>query len=99
MKRNSALIRKLKALSEESRQSILDDIAKTNQSKVGRWGGGGGGGGDSGWGWAGLADSLKLDVSVCLQPQYPLRCPTPARTLLLTLPDLAPTPAPACRSM
>jgi hypothetical protein len=44
---------------------------------------------------AGVADSLKLDVSVCLQPQYPLRCPTPARTL----PDLAPTPAPACRSM
>ena len=40
MKRNSALIRKLKALSEESRQSILDDIAKTNQSKVGRRGGG-----------------------------------------------------------
>ncbi|EFN54863.1 hypothetical protein CHLNCDRAFT_134932 [Chlorella variabilis] len=35
MKRNSALIRKLKALSEESRRSVLDDISKTNQSKRG----------------------------------------------------------------
>ncbi len=35
MKRNTALTRKLKQLSEESKQSILDDIAKTNQSKVG----------------------------------------------------------------
>lgn len=34
MKRNSAIIRKLRALSEESRASLLDDIAKTNQSKV-----------------------------------------------------------------
>lgn len=35
MKRNSALIRKLRTLSEESRAALLDDIAKTNQSKVG----------------------------------------------------------------
>jgi hypothetical protein len=34
MKRNTALTRKLKQLSEESKQSILDDIAKTNQSKA-----------------------------------------------------------------
>ena len=63
MKRNSALIRKLKALSEESRQSILDDIAKTNQSKVGRRGLavvrrraglGWAGLGWAGLGWAGL---------------------------------------------
>ncbi|KAL4452134.1 hypothetical protein ABPG75_007796 [Micractinium tetrahymenae] len=33
MKRNSALIRKLRTLSEESRAALLDDIAKTNQSK------------------------------------------------------------------
>jgi hypothetical protein len=43
MKRNTALIRKLRALSEESRQSVLDDIAKTNQSKVGPAGGEGDG--------------------------------------------------------
>lgn len=41
MKRNSALIRKLKSLSEESRRGVLDDIAKTNQSKVGSRGKGG----------------------------------------------------------
>lgn len=35
MKRNSALIRKLRTLSEEARAALLDDIAKTNQSKVG----------------------------------------------------------------
>lgn len=35
MKRNSALIRKLRTLSEESHRGVLDDIAKTNQSKVG----------------------------------------------------------------
>lgn len=35
MKRNTALTRKLRQLSEDTRQSILDDIAKTNQSKVG----------------------------------------------------------------
>lgn len=34
MKRNTALIRKLKQASEDSRKSILDDIAKANQSKV-----------------------------------------------------------------
>lgn len=35
MKKNTALTRKLKQLSEETKQSILDDIARTNQSKVG----------------------------------------------------------------
>ena len=34
MKRNAALMRKLRALGEDSRQGVLDDIAKTNQSKV-----------------------------------------------------------------
>ena len=34
MKRNTALIRKLKQLGEDSRKSVLDDVAKTNQSKV-----------------------------------------------------------------
>ena len=33
MKRNTGLIRKLKQLGEDSSKSILDDIAKTNQSK------------------------------------------------------------------
>lgn len=37
MKRNTALTRKLKQLSEETKQSILDDILKTNQSKVQSW--------------------------------------------------------------
>lgn len=44
MKRNQALIRKLRGLSEESRQGLLDDIAKTNQSKVGVGGSLSGGG-------------------------------------------------------
>jgi regulator of nonsense transcripts 2 len=34
MKRNTALLRKLKQLSEDSKQSILLDVTKTNQSKV-----------------------------------------------------------------
>jgi len=33
MKRNTALIRKLKLITEETKNGILDDIAKTNQSK------------------------------------------------------------------
>ena len=42
MKRNQAVIRKLRtALSEESRASLLQDIEKTNQSKVCVCGGGG----------------------------------------------------------
>lgn len=36
MKRNSAVIRKLRTLSEESHRGVLDDIGKTNQSKVRR---------------------------------------------------------------
>ena len=33
VKRNSALIKKLRQLSEESKESLLSDIQKTNQSK------------------------------------------------------------------
>lgn len=33
MKRNSALIKKLRQLSDESKDSLLTDIQKTNQSK------------------------------------------------------------------
>ena len=33
MKRNTALLRKLKQLSEEARQGLVDEVAKTNQSK------------------------------------------------------------------
>ncbi len=33
MKRNSALIKKLRQLSDDSRDSLLTDIQKTNQSK------------------------------------------------------------------
>lgn len=34
MKRNTALLRKLKQLGEDGRKALLDDIAKTNQAKV-----------------------------------------------------------------
>jgi regulator of nonsense transcripts 2 len=33
IKRNTALIKKLKALSEDSKKALLDDVAKVNQSK------------------------------------------------------------------
>lgn len=33
MKRNSALIKKLRQLSEDSKEALLSDIQKTNQSK------------------------------------------------------------------
>ncbi len=43
IKRNSALTKKLKQLTEDNKQAILDDIRKTNQSKVRPcWGRGGG---------------------------------------------------------
>ncbi len=35
VKRNTALIKKLRSVSEESRAALLDDISRTNQSKVG----------------------------------------------------------------
>lgn len=34
MKRNTALLRKLRQISEDTKQSILADIVKVNQSKV-----------------------------------------------------------------
>ena len=34
VKRNTALVKKLRQLSEESASSLMDDIVKTNQSKV-----------------------------------------------------------------
>lgn len=34
MKKNTALVRKLRQVTEDSKQSILTDISKTNQSKV-----------------------------------------------------------------
>ena len=34
VKRNSALVKKLRQVGDESRQTLLEDIAKTNQSKV-----------------------------------------------------------------
>lgn len=34
VKRNTALVKKLRQVGEESRQALLDDIGKTNQSKV-----------------------------------------------------------------
>ena len=34
MKRNTALVKKLRQVGEDSRQGLLEDIAKTNQSKV-----------------------------------------------------------------
>ena len=34
VKRNSGLVKKLRQVGDESRQSLLEDIAKTNQSKV-----------------------------------------------------------------
>lgn len=36
MKRNTALVKKLRQVGEDSRQGLLEDIAKTNQSKVRR---------------------------------------------------------------
>ncbi len=35
VKRNVALIKRLRALSEDTRQAVLEDIDKVNQSKVG----------------------------------------------------------------
>ena len=40
MKRNTALLRKLRQVSEETREAVLADVRKTNQSKVGRVAGG-----------------------------------------------------------
>jgi regulator of nonsense transcripts 2 len=34
VKRNTALIKKLRGISEESRAGLLEDILRTNQSKV-----------------------------------------------------------------
>lgn len=34
VKRNTALIKRLRLINEETRQSLLDDIAKTKQTKV-----------------------------------------------------------------
>lgn len=38
IKKNSTLTKKLRQLTEDSKQPILDDIRKTNQSKVGAGG-------------------------------------------------------------
>ena len=78
MKRNSALIRKLRALSEESRQGVLDDIAKTNQSKVGQragWRGSQGAGASPAW--------LPAAGRCCMQRRQPAGARLHVRCLLL----------------
>lgn len=40
MKRNTALLRKLRQLGEDTRASLLEEVAKVNQSKVGAGGSG-----------------------------------------------------------